>query len=212
MNFGEEVLLTVESVSKSYGGTPVFDDVSFHLKPASVTWLRGHNGSGKSTLLNCILGADEVDTGTISWKGRPRRETDAAFRGAVSAAVDSNSYFSDVSVIEHLRLIAVCNGVQDSDDAARHWCERCGLATVSDSLPGALSSGQRQRMALAMAMLRPFELLILDEPERHLDTEGCAWLANTIDEFVTAGCAVLAATHNSALVDSIAGAAIELDR
>ncbi|MFC7960138.1 ABC transporter ATP-binding protein [Rhodococcoides kroppenstedtii] len=186
--------------------------MSFDLESASVTWLRGHNGSGKSTLLNCILGADEVDTGTISWKGHPRRETDAAFRGAVSAAVDSNSYFSDVSVIEHLRLIAVCNGVRGSDEAALHWCDRSGLAAVSDALPGALSSGQRQRMALAMAMIRPFELLVLDEPERHLDTEGCAWLADTLAEFVAAGRAVLAATHDSALVDSIAGTTIELGR
>jgi len=80
----------------------------------------------------------------------------------------------------------------------------------SGQLPGTLSSGQRRRLALATAFVRPRKLLILDEPEQRLDTEGVAWLAGRLQTERQSGLAIVFASHEPSLVQTVATRVVEL--
>jgi ABC-2 type transport system ATP-binding protein len=85
-----------------------------------------------------------------------------------------------------------------------------GLLAAADQLPGSLSSGQRRRLALATALVRPRKLLVLDEPEQRLDTAGVEWLAERLKEEKKAGTSILFASHDKTLVDAVADSTVAL--
>ncbi len=104
-------------------------------------------------------------------------ETSPEIRRDVATVIDDLDFFPDLSVVEHLDLLARAHGQTDPDDMVDAVLEEVQLVPQSGQLPGTLSSGQRRRLALATAFVRPRKLLIMDEPEQRLDTEGVGWLA-----------------------------------
>ena len=80
----------------------------------------------------------------------------------------------------------------------------------SGQLPGTLSSGQRRRLALATALVRPRKLLVLDEPEARLDVEGVAWLSQRLKKELSQGLAIVMASHEPALIDELGAQVVEL--
>jgi ABC-type multidrug transport system ATPase subunit len=125
---------------------------------------------------------------------------------------DPGATYPDLTVREHLLLVAVSHGV-GSD--APGWVARAltevGLAAKGDALPSALSSGQRQALLLAAALVRPRDLLILDEPEQHLDPAARERLADRIAAERSDGTAVLLATHHPDLARRVADRVIRLE-
>ncbi|WP_436496596.1 ABC transporter ATP-binding protein [Actinokineospora sp. HUAS TT18] len=120
----------------------------------------GPNGSGKTTLLRCVVGVLAPDAGEVRLDGRPLRETDPAVRSAVACVLDEVDFFPDLSVSEHLDLMARAHGA--SVDLAA-VLDEFAPARAADQLPVTLSSGQRRRFMLASCFVRPRTLLVLDE-------------------------------------------------
>lgn len=201
-----------ERQERLYVAEVVLDHFSWSVRSGEVVWFVGPNGSGKSTLLRCLSGDDRFDSGLALWRGSPIRETDPRFRAAVSCVINADAYFPDISVIEHFRLISQANGVRSDSSVAEDWCERVGLSGHMDALPLTLSSGQRQRLALGLAVVRPFDVLMLDEPERHLDEDGKAELAGWLGEFHDDGRTVICATHDFQLAGCLVGQTVVLGR
>jgi ABC-type multidrug transport system ATPase subunit len=156
-------VLTVRDLSRRFGNLVVLDGVSFTVAAGQVTVVAGPNGSGKSTLLRCVVGADRPDAGEVLIDGRRGRETDPRVRAITAAALDDIDFFPDLSVIEHLELLAYSHGSAVPVAGVLH---ELGLDAVRDQLPITLSSGQRRRLALASCFVRPRRLLVLDEPEQ----------------------------------------------
>ena len=104
-------------------------------------------------------------------------EASPEIRRDMATVIDDLDFFPDLSVVEHLDLLARAHGHQDPDALVDEVLEEVQLVPQSGQLPGTLSSGQRRRLALATAFVRPRKLLVMDEPEQRLDTEGVAWLA-----------------------------------
>ncbi|MDR1512648.1 MAG: ATP-binding cassette domain-containing protein, partial [Propionibacteriaceae bacterium] len=125
-------------------------------------------------------------------------------RATVATVIDDLDFFPDLSVVEHLDLLARAHGLPDSDDAVDAILHEVQLVPQSGQLPGTLSSGQRRRLALATAFVRPRQLLILDEPEQRLDVEGVDWLAGRLKEERQAGLAIVLASHEPTLVKTVA--------
>jgi ABC-type multidrug transport system ATPase subunit len=198
------VLLTVRDLVRGFGGTPVLDRLSFALDAGEAGAVVGPNGSGKSTLLRCVVGADMPDSGAVSLAGLPVDETSPAVRAMIAVAMDDVDFFPDLSVIEHLDLYAWSHGADTPEDLVDTVLSDLGLTEVSDQLPVTLSTGQRQRLALASCFVRPHRLLVMDEPEQRLDTAGRAWLVDKITEEKRAGVAVLFASHDPELIDAVA--------
>jgi ABC-type multidrug transport system ATPase subunit len=201
-------VLTVRGLTRRFGELLVLDQVTFSVEPGRVAVVLGPNGSGKTTLLRCVVGADRADGGEVLLEGRRLDETDPWTRSVVAAALDDIDFFPDLSVVEHLELLAFAHG-READPVEEVLAE-LALDAARDQLPATLSSGQRRRLALASCFVRPRRLLVLDEPEQRLDTRGRAWLADRLRGEKAAGTAVLMASHDPELIAAVADARIEI--
>ena len=131
-------------------------------------------------MLRCITGADKPTSGTIELDGEPMDERSPSVRSMLAVVMDDMDFFPDLSVVEHLDLFAKAHRVPDAESLVDDILSEVGLTPQSGQLPGTLSSGQKRRLALASAFVRPRRLLILDEPEQRLDTAGLEWLAGAV--------------------------------
>jgi len=203
-------VLKVSGLKRAYGPNTIFDRFSMEVRAGEAVALTGRNGAGKSTLLRCLVGADRADEGSVEVCGNPMVETSPQIRRDVATVIDDLDFFPDLSVVEHLDLLARAHGIADPDPLVDEVLEEVQLVPQSGQLPGTLSSGQRRRLALATAFVRPRRLLVLDEPEQRLDTEGVGWLTNRLQTERTNGLAIVFASHEPALVERVATRVVEL--
>ncbi|MCZ7440064.1 ABC transporter ATP-binding protein [Micromonospora sp. WMMC241] len=201
-------MLTVRGLTRRFGKLAVLEDVSFGLPEGRLAVVVGPNGSGKTTLLRCVVGADRPDDGEVLVRGRRCYETDPEMRALLAAALDDIDFFPDLSVAEHLELVAYAHGGVGATVA--EVIAELGLERARDQLPATLSSGQRRRLALASCFVRPRRLLVLDEPEQRLDARGREWLADRLLREKADGTAVLMATHDAELAAAVADDRIEI--
>ncbi|MFF2777171.1 ATP-binding cassette domain-containing protein [Streptomyces sp. NPDC058052] len=201
-------LLELADVRHGYGGRAVLNGVSLTVGEGECVVLLGENGSGKSTLLRLAAGQELPESGRVTLRGRPVSEDDWTVRATVATVLDSGVGYPDLSVREHLMLVALAHGRGDgAPDAVDQVLAEHHLTGRADALPHQLSSGQTQLMALAQAFVRPAELLLLDEPEQRLDADARARLAGRLRSAKERGTAVLLVTHNRELADAVADAA-----
>jgi heme ABC exporter ATP-binding subunit CcmA len=196
-------------LTRRFGDHEVLSAIDLDLAAGEAAALVGPNGSGKTTLLRCVVGIDRPDEGEIRLDGRPVDESQAWFRTEVASVLDDVDFFADLSVIEHLELLAYAHGAADAG-VADEVLGALGLESARDQVPITLSSGQRRRLALASCFVRPRRLIVLDEPEQRLDTAGRAWLAGQLEAEKAAGRAVLLASHDPQLVAAVAGIQLAL--
>lgn len=201
-------------LTRRFGDRVVLDGVTFAVPPGSATVAVGPNGSGKTTLLRCVVGSEKADGGTVLLEGRPMDETDPGVRAAVASALDDVDFFPDLSVAEHLHLLAFAHGADGADGASgtevAEVVRELGLDDARNQLPATLSSGQRRRLALASCFVRPRRLLVLDEPEQRLDVAGRGWLTERLRREKAAGTAILMASHDPEVFEAVADQRIEL--
>ncbi len=191
-----------------YGATRVCAPVSFAVQPGGAVALVGPNGSGKSTVLRAVLGLLAPLAGEVSVQGADVDERSADFRRAVASVLDDDAWFPALTVAEHLDLVARGHGVTAADEVVDTLLDDFGLWDEADSMPSALSSGQRRRLLLASAFARPRALLVLDEPEQRLDAAMKEALTARLRDEKASGVAVLLATHDPGLVLAVADRAV----
>lgn len=207
----ESPLLRVRGLTKKYGEVEVLAGVDFDVRSGRAVALRGRNGSGKSTLLRCVTGIDPPTSGTVELDGQPVDERSVQVRRDLAIVLDDMDFFPDLSVVEHLDLFARAHGVDDAEELVDDVLNEVRLIPQSAQLPDTLSSGQKRRLALASAFVRPRRLLVLDEPEARLDQPGLEWLTERLLREKAAGLGVLLASHDPALVDAVADRVVNLD-
>jgi ABC-2 type transport system ATP-binding protein len=191
---GSAPTLEIRGLGKSFGATVVLESIDLRLRCGTLSVVSGDNGSGKSTLLECLAGAQPFDTGEILLGGRSTATTDRGYWRSVYGILDDFAWFPELSVLDHLRLLEPSLTRAD----ALTTLARLGAEPLVDRLPMTLSSGQRQRCSLASAAVRPWEVLLVDEPERHLDRDTMPAVATFLAELTERG-AVLAASHDDVL-------------
>ncbi|MDH6109626.1 ABC-type multidrug transport system ATPase subunit [Kitasatospora sp. MAP12-15] len=206
-----KALLQLTGVSRSYGDREVLHPVDLKLAAGECVALLGHNGSGKSTLLRVAAGRDLPTAGTVRFDGLAMDENDPRIRARVAVVGDTVACYPDLTVREHLLLVAVAHGVA----GAQEWVEQVLadrlLTERADALPSALSSGQMQALLLACALVRPRDLLLLDEPEQRLDPEARRRLADLLKAELADGVAVLLVTHHTDLALEVADRVVVLE-
>jgi ABC-type multidrug transport system ATPase subunit len=197
-------LLSATDLSVGYGGEPVCAPVTLSVRAGSAVALVGPNGAGKSTVLQTMVGLLPPLAGRVAFVGRPVDERDADFRRAVAGVLDDDAFFPSLTGEEHLLLTARAHGVADAEQVVAAQLAGFGLTERAGALPSALSSGQRRRLALAGALVRPARLLVLDEPERRLDSAMRRVLADRLAALVAAGGTVLFASHDPSFLATLA--------
>jgi len=172
-------MLQITGLSKSFGGKPALEDVSFSVASGEIYGLLGHNGAGKSTTLGIILGMITPGKGEARIDGISVQRDRAAALRKVGAIFESPAFYDYLSGWDNLRVLMSYSGGFDPP-AAREVVARVGLDSRIHSKVGAYSHGMRQRLALAQALLPEPEILLLDEPTDGLDPEGIKWFRDFI--------------------------------
>ena len=208
-SFGS-VVLKVSNLRRGFGPLTILDDFDLEVREGEAVAIIGRNGAGKTTLLRCLVGADKPDRGTIEVNGTRLSEAAVEIRRDMATVIDDLDFFPDLSVVEHLDLLAAAHGVRDPEPVVDEILNEIHLIPQSGQLPDTLSTGQLRRLALATAFVRPRKLLILDEPEARLDAEAIQWLANRLREERDKGLAVVFASHEPWLVNTVANRIVQL--
>jgi cobalt/nickel transport system ATP-binding protein len=185
-------VLEVSGLGFGYGAAPILKGISFHVEAGEAVGLVGANGSGKSTLLWCVAGL-LGGTGTVRLFGGPPAKAGRARMGMVFQNPEDQLFMP--SLAQDLALPLVNRGMPPDQAAAeaRQWLERLGLEAHADVPATHLSLGQRKRAAVALAMIRCPEFLILDEPTAELDGSAVRRLAAMLKELPVAR---LVASHH----------------
>jgi ABC-2 type transport system ATP-binding protein len=185
----------VNELFVGYGATPVLEDVGLVVPAGAGVCVTGENGIGKSTLLRCVSSLQRPDSGRIRVFGAEPGDSPAFWR-AVATTVEPPTWYPGLTTREHAELVCRAHGTDPDDAGIDEALERFGLAGHADAIPPSLSSGQKQRLTLALVLLRPSSLLILDEPEQRLDPEGRAMVAGMLTEYLASGGSLLLASHD----------------
>jgi ABC-type multidrug transport system ATPase subunit len=204
-------VLEAERLLVGYAGAPVCGEVSFGVAAGEVLAVVGFNGSGKSTVARTLAGRQEPIAGDVRVHGLPVMPDAVLFRRHVAAVFDEDVFFPSLTVREHLLLVARGHSLSSPDEAVEAELSFFGLAERSNAVPDALSSGQRRRLLLAAAFIRPSCLLILDEPEQRLDPVMRDALAERIQQLADAGTTVVLVTHDPRLLVRTATACLVID-
>ena len=194
-------VLLARRASKSYSDLVALAPLDLAVAPGERVALVGHNGSGKSTFLRLAAGLLELTSGAIEVAGYPVGAPEA--RAALSFVPDNPMLYDDLSVREHLAYIASLHGVDASEGQLNELIATIGLADRADDLPARFSRGLRQKAALAVGLVRPFQVLLVDEPFVGLDVPGREALLRLLDEAHAAGAAIVVATHEPSYVERV---------
>ena len=194
-------VLLARRASKSYSDLVALAPLDLAVAPGERVALVGHNGSGKSTFLRLAAGLLELTSGAIEVAGYPVGAPEA--RAALSFVPDNPVLYDDLSVREHLAYIASLHGVDASEEQLNELIAAIGLADRADDLPARFSRGLRQKAALAVGLVRPFQVLLVDEPFVGLDVPGREALLRLLDEAHAAGAAIVVATHEPSYVERV---------
>jgi ABC-type multidrug transport system ATPase subunit len=194
-----EPILRADGATKAYADLVALAPLTLSVPAGETVALVGHNGSGKSTFLRLAAGLLDLTEGSISIGGVPAGTSEA--RAAVSFLPDEPVLYDDLSVREHLAYIAALHGVDASAEEIDGLLERVELAHRADDLPARFSRGLRQKTSIALGLVRPFELLLVDEPFVGLDMTGKAALLGILDELHADGAAIVVATHDPSFVE-----------
>ncbi len=199
------VLLEMRGVSRTHGPRTALHPLDLSLEGGRCVALMGENGSGKSTLLRIATGRDAPTTGEALLDGVPVDEDDPLVRARVAVVADAPAFWPDLTVREHLEMIAAAHGVGEEAAAWVDWAlaDR-RVADHAQAYPAHLSSGQVQAVLLAAALVRPRDLLVLDEPEQRLDPGARERLGERLRAEADGGVAVLLATHHAELARAVA--------
>jgi ABC-type multidrug transport system ATPase subunit len=184
--------LEAEGLAHRYGRRRGLDPLSFRLAAPGVVSVTGPNGSGKSTLLRILAGLLRPTSGSARLVLGGETVSPAALRLRVGFASPELSFYDELSAEENLTFAAEARGLRDADAVVGSALERVGLAARARDLVPELSSGMKQRLRLAFALLGGPALLLLDEPGSHLDDEGRSTVARLVDEQAKAGLVILA--------------------
>lgn len=181
--------LEVTNLSVERGGRRILSDLSFTVTAGEALLVRGPNGSGKTTLLRTIAGFLSPISGHIRLTG----DEEQPLTERIHYVGHLNGVRASLTVEENVRFWARYLG--GSEDRVSAALERFGLASLASIPTGYLSAGQRRRLALVRPLLAFRPLWLLDEPSTSLDARSTAVLAEAIDEHVSSGGIVVAATH-----------------
>jgi ABC-2 type transport system ATP-binding protein len=201
--------ISLHKLTKRYGAVLAVDELSFDVLPGRVTGLLGPNGAGKTATLRILLGLAAPTSGTVTIAGWPYRRLPDRLR-RVGAALDTNTFHPGRSAAQHLKIITTATDLPPR--RVDEVLDLAGLSDVADRKVGGFSSGMRQRLSLAAALLGNPRVLILDEPLTGLDPDGITWIRALLRSLAAGDRTVLITSHQLSELAQTADDVVVLSR
>lgn len=206
---GQNHLLEVRHLSKSFGKHVVLRDIDFSVDIGDVTCIIGASGSGKSTLLRCINMLETPTTGEILYHEKDitdRRVNVSSYRSKVGMVFQSFNLFNNMSVLEN-RMIGQTRVLKKSKEEAKKnamkYLEKVGMAPYIHAKPRQISGGQKQRVAIARALAMEPEVLLFDEPTSALDPQMVGEVLAVMRTLAKEGITMIIVTHEMAFARDV---------
>jgi len=194
-----DTMITVENFRKTYGDFTAVDGISFAVQRGEIFGLLGPNGAGKTSTLECLEGLRQADGGRLRVAGVDPSHDGRQLRGKIGVQLQTSGLPDSISTAEAMRFFCAYHGIKPRNDLL----ERLGLAEKRNTAYADLSTGQKRRLALALAVAHQPEVLFLDEPTAGLDVGSRVELHSLLRELQARGTTILLATHDMAEAEGL---------
>ena len=198
--------IEVRDLAKRFGDVEAVAGIDLRVETGGIFGFLGPNGAGKTTTIRMLVGLLRPTRGVVRVLGTEVRPGGVDLRH-VGALVERPAFYPYLSAIDNLRLFAAAHGATDSDARrlAGPALERTGLTSAAGRKVGGFSTGMRQRLGLALAMLHQPRLVILDEPTNGLDPRGVVEVRAILGELARDGATVFLSSHVLSEVEQLCG-------
>jgi ABC-2 type transport system ATP-binding protein len=196
-------MIEATGLLKRYGAFTAVKDLSFAVRPGEVLGLVGPNGAGKTTTLRCLAGIIPATAGSIRIAGQELAAHPVAAKRALAFFPDEPRLFDYLTVRQHLAFVARIYGVADYGMLTQPLLEELEIADKADELPGALSRGMKQKLAIACGLLHSPSVMFFDEPLTGLDPLGIRRMKDSILKRARAGATVVLSSHLLHLLEEV---------
>jgi len=185
-------MIEARGLVKHYRSTPAVSNLSFDVRPGTVTGFIGPNGAGKSTTMRIIMGLDRPDAGQVRIGGKSYGDLRWPLR-EVGALLEAKAFHPGRTARAHLTALAASNAI--GQRRVEEVLAITGIEKAADRRAGKFSLGMSQRLGIAAALLGDPGVLVLDEPVNGLDPEGIRWIRNLLKHLAAQGRTVLVSSH-----------------
>jgi len=190
----EANMITVEKITKRFGNKTALNQIQFNVDKGEIFGFLGPSGAGKTTLINILTGQLKADEGTTQLLGKDTKDLTPEDLTRIGLVGDSSGYYEKLSLEKNLIVYAKIYGLPNS--RVDEVLEQVGLLESKKTIAEKLSTGMRQRMFLARALLNRPELLFLDEPTSGLDPMTSKKIHRLLEELKAAGTTIFLTTHD----------------
>lgn len=198
-------IVRIEGLRYAYGTVPVLSDIDLRIDAGEVFAVLGGNGAGKSTLLKLLLGLLRPQAGGISVYGIDPALSPQKACARLAYVPETAALYPHLSGMENLRYLLGISGLRRREADLHEALDRVGLDAVArDRRASDYSKGMRQKLAIALALLRDVQLLLMDEPDSGLDPEAEAQLAGLIRQMREQGRTIVMVSHDLDAVSRLA--------
>ena len=187
--------LEVRNLSKYFGARKVFKGLNFSVTEHQSLVITGKNGSGKTTLLKILSGLISPSNGEVVFNSNGDLLKREEVKRILSLVAPDLNLYEELSALENLKFLSRVQGIMFEDEELKSRIEKVGLKKREDDLVSFFSSGMKQRLKYAFALMNDPKILLLDEPSSNLDKEGISYLENVIYEQKKRGILILATNH-----------------
>ncbi len=205
-------MIEVAALSKRYGNFTAVQELSLLVRPGEVLGLVGPNGAGKTTTLRCLAGIIPATSGSIRIAGHDLATAPIAAKRTLAFFPDEPRLFEYLTVRQHLNFVARIYGVPDHATLAQPLLEEFEIADKADQLPGELSRGMKQKLAIACGLLHAPQVMFFDEPLTGLDPLGIRRMKNSILQRARAGATIVLSSHLLHLLEEVCSHVLILKR
>ena len=187
-------MITVEKITKRFGNKTALNQIQFNVDKGEIFGFLGPSGAGKTTLINILTGQLKADEGTTQLLGKETKDLTPEDLARIGLVGDSSGYYEKLSLEKNLIVYAKIYGLPNS--RVDEVLEQVGLLESKKTIAEKLSTGMRQRMFLARALLNRPDLLFLDEPTSGLDPMTSKKIHRLLEELKAAGTTIFLTTHD----------------
>jgi ABC-2 type transport system ATP-binding protein len=205
-------MIEVTALTKRYGQFTAVHDLSFVVRPGEVLGLVGPNGAGKTTTLRCLAGIIPASGGTVRISGHDIVAEAVAAKRTLAFFPDEPRLFEYLTVSQHLSFIARVYGVAAHEQISGPLLEEFEITDKAHQLPGELSRGMKQKLAIACGLLHSPRVMFFDEPLTGLDPLGIRRMKNSILKRARDGAAIVLSSHLLHLLEEVCSHVLILKR